>query len=189
MIIFAYLETPPSHLSSYVHSILLCYLPSMKCQTCVALLIRALTNFAHLSSCQHNDSTTHCQHRESGILTLLGNYVALWTLFLLSGTACSVFFSLFCETHGNVFHQLKLDTPPQKWEEYIIGECQSTLDRLYNSFFSALAMPAPTMNDGDDNNINTISRPNCEQKKSHCHHQQIWQARASPPSRCYRVQQ
>ena len=92
MIIFTYLETPPSHLSSYVHSILLCYLPLMKCQTCVALLIRALTNFARLSSYQHNNSTTHCQRRESGILTLLGNYVALWTLLLLSGTACLVFF-------------------------------------------------------------------------------------------------
>ena len=43
-IIFTYLETPPSHLSFYVHYILLCQLPLMGAWLCVALLVRALTN-------------------------------------------------------------------------------------------------------------------------------------------------
>lgn len=42
MMIFTYLETYLSPLSSYIHSTLLCYTPLMRCQTCVALLMWAL---------------------------------------------------------------------------------------------------------------------------------------------------
>jgi len=43
-IIFTYLETRSAPQSSYVHYILLCYLPLMSARHCVALLTRALKN-------------------------------------------------------------------------------------------------------------------------------------------------
>ena len=97
-VIFTWMETPSSPLSSYVHSILLCYLPSMMRQTCVALLMRALTNLHP------------CRRRDSGIFSISGNYVAFSSLCLLSGTAHLGFFSLFCETRDNMFQPLKIDT-------------------------------------------------------------------------------
>jgi len=91
-IIFTYLESHFYPLSSYIHSMSLCYTPLTRCRTCVALLIQALNELRTSSSHQHHDSATLCWRHETGTPLTSGDHVAHWWLCLLSGTAPLPFF-------------------------------------------------------------------------------------------------
>lgn len=88
------METLSSPLSSYVHYILLCYLPSMKCQPCVALLMRALTAFAvHLPT----NTTTPQQHAvdaAKGAFYTLGQQCSIMIALIAVWDSYSGFFFL-----------------------------------------------------------------------------------------------
>ena len=71
-IIFTYMETRASPLSYYTHSILLCCPSLVSAGLCVALLMRALTNFTVSSSHQlPRHTATPSRRRESGFFLSL----------------------------------------------------------------------------------------------------------------------
>jgi len=95
-IIFTYTKTPLSPLSSYVHYILLCQLPLMMPQTCVALLMRVLTNFAVfvllLTPHGLNNSLPTPRNRH---FSILGDYVTFNHSACCLGQLLELFFRCF----------------------------------------------------------------------------------------------
>ena len=93
IIIFTYMETPTSPLSSYVHFILLCRLPPMSARlVCGFVDVGAyeLTCSSLLPPPPRLNITLATPRKR--LFSILGDYVTFWLLCLLSGTASSSFF-------------------------------------------------------------------------------------------------
>ena len=105
---FYMIKAPWSPLSPYAHSILLCYLPLMMCQTCVALLIWAFTAlqfFVFLSPWRQLHNTLPIPWQWHFLIS--GHHVPLLSLFLLSGMAALAFFHCFVMLTTTMAWQLK----------------------------------------------------------------------------------